>query len=90
MGAEVSLQGPRLAHSDLGVNPMNHHHFLRLLSVFLTSSFRLYARKTKTALTIEFGAGKRETAALNRTLPHVSSDPPPRPSPRALRERNPA
>jgi hypothetical protein len=86
----VGLQGPRSAHGDLGVNPMTNQHFPRLLSVFLTSSFRLYARKTKTALTIEFGAGIRETAALNRTLPPGSTDPPPGPSPRALRERKAA
>jgi len=45
---------------ELGVNPLADRRFLRLLSAFLLSSFRLYARKTKMALTIAFGTGTGE------------------------------
>jgi hypothetical protein len=48
----LDWNGSRSATGDLWVKSLANKNFLRLGSVFLASSFRLYARKTKLALTI--------------------------------------
>jgi formylglycine-generating enzyme required for sulfatase activity len=62
VGLGMGWQGLSAAPGDLGVKPLADQRFPRLLSVFLVSSFRLYARWAKAALTMSFwsdgGAGR--------------------------------
>jgi hypothetical protein len=48
----MGWQGLSAAPGDLGVKPLADKRFLGLLSVFLASSFRLYARWAKVVLTM--------------------------------------